>query len=139
MAKSEVRPITGRIELNTWRDFTKAMKIMEAGKWIFRGQEDADWLLESGLDRYLKDFDKAGSRNKEGSRDSQFLSAFPRAEYFAISRFRAMSREHEDWGSNINALVAMQHYGANTRLLDFTTSIMIALYFAYQKEKTGHR
>ena len=137
MAKSALRPITGRIELHTWRDFTKVMKIMKAGKWIFRGQEDADWSLESGLDRYLKKFDKASSRSDEGSRDNLFLSTFPHAEYFAISRFRAMSRDRQDWGSNIEALVAMQHYGAKTRLLDFTTSIMVALFFAYETQTTG--
>ena len=131
------RPLTGKIELHTWRDFTKVMKIMEAGKWIYRGQEDANWKLKSGLDRYLEKFEKAGQRTSDGSRNSLFLSEFPRAEYFAISRFRAMSRAYQEWDTDADALIAMQHYGAKTRLLDFTTSIMIALFFAYETKENG--
>ena len=134
----ERRLKTGRIELHTWRDFTKVMKILDAGKWIYRGQEDASWSLESGLDRYLKKFGKAGLRKKDGgSRDAEFVLSFPRAEYFAISRFRAMSRKDQAWVSNVDALIAMQHYGAKTRLLDFTTSIMVALFFAYENQANG--
>ena len=134
----ERRLRAGRIELHTWRDFTKVMKILDAGKWIYRGQEDASWSLESGLDRYLKKFGKAGLRKKDGgSRDTEFVVAFPRAEYFAISRFRAMSRQDQAWASNVDALIAMQHYGAKTRLLDFTTSIMVALFFAYENQSNG--
>ena len=132
------RPKTGRIELHNWRDFTKVMKLFDAGKWIYRGQEDASWSLESGLDRYLKKFGKAGLRKKDGgSRDAEFVLAFPRAEYFAISRFQAMSKMHQTWASDVDALIAMQHYGAKTRLLDFTTAIMVALFFAYENQANG--
>lgn len=134
----ERRLKTARIELHTWRDFTKVMKILDVGKWIYRGQEDSSWSLESGLDRYLKKFGKAGLRKKDGgSRDTEFVMAFPRAEYFAISRFRAMSRQDQAWASNVDALIAMQHYGAKTRLLDFTTSIRVALFFAYENQSNG--
>lgn len=130
-------PKTGTIHLHTWRDFTKVMKIMGSGKWIYRGHKDADWSLRSGLDRYLEKFDKAGQRGKDGSRNDLFLSKFSRAEYFAISRFKAMSREYGEWDSDTDALIAMQHYGAKTRLLDFTTSIMTALFFAYETKANG--
>ena len=45
------------------------MKLLDAGKWIYRGQEDASWSLESGLDRYLKKFGKAGLRKNPGVYD----------------------------------------------------------------------
>ncbi len=35
MATNAERPKTGRIELHSWRDFTKVMKVMGAGKWIY--------------------------------------------------------------------------------------------------------
>jgi len=134
------KPGTGRIELHTWHDFMKVMEDMQAGRWIYRGHEDASWRLESGLDRYLKQFGKAGLRKGDGgSRDVEFLMTFPRAEFFAISRFQAMSRVYEKWENDVEALIAMQHYGAKTRLLDFTTSIMVALFFAYENQANGKR
>lgn len=137
MSRIEQRPLTGRINLHTWRDFTKVMKLLDVGKWIFRGQEDASWCLKSGLDRYLDQFEKSGSCSKDGSRSTDFLSTFPRAEYFEISRFRAITREYQEWASDVDALIAMQHYGAETRLLDFSTAIMVSLFFAYKKRFTG--
>ena len=76
-------------------------------------------------------------RNGKEVRDGNFLLNFPRAEFFAISRFQAMSQDFEKWESNVAALIAMQHYGAKTRLVDFTTSIMVALFFAYENRVTG--
>ncbi len=66
-----------------------------------------------------------------------FVLNMSRAEHFAIANFKAKSQEFQKWSSNADALLAMQHYGAKTRLLDFSTSIMVALFFAYEEKMTG--
>lgn len=58
------QPKTGTIELHSWRDFTKVMKIMGAGKWIYRGHKSVTYHLDSGLDRYVKDI--VATRNNRG-------------------------------------------------------------------------
>lgn len=127
------KPKTGRIELHTWRDFTKVMKVMGAGAWIYRGHEDSGWRLSSTLDRHMDDSLKV---HKEWNRET-FRLNLPRAEFFAISKFREMAKRFQEFDSDAAALIAMQHYGAKTRLLDFTMSIMVALFFAYEKRATG--
>ncbi len=127
------KPRTGRIELHTWRDFTKVMKVMGADSWIYRGHEDVDWTLSSTLDRHMDELLKI---HREWSRET-FRLNLPRAEFFAISKFREMAKRFQVFDSDAAALIAMQHYGAKTRLLDFTMSIMVALFFAYEKRATG--
>lgn len=131
------RPKTGTITLHNWRDFTKIMKIMSDGQWIFRGHKSIKFHLDSGLDRYIVDI--VSAREKRGIRTDtkSFPRTLPRAEHFAVANFRAKAREALECSSNASALLAMQHYGAKTRLLDFTTSIMIALFFAYEERMTG--
>lgn len=131
------QPKTGTIELHSWRDFTKVMKIMGAGKWIYRGHKSVTYHLDSGLDRYVKDI--VAARNNRGIKTDKksLVLALPRAEHFAIANFRAKAEEFHEWTTNVSALLAMQHYGAKTRFLDFTTSIMVALFFAYEEKMTG--
>ena len=131
------QPKTGTIRLHNWRDFTKVMKIMGDGRWIFRGHKSVKYHLDSGLDRYIADI--VNAREKRGIKTDamSFALTLPRAEHFAVANFRAKSQEFQRWESNAAALLAMQHYGARTRLLDFSTSIMIALFFAYEEKMTG--
>lgn len=39
-------PETGTIKLHNWHDFTKVMKIMGDGRWIFRGHKSVSYHLE---------------------------------------------------------------------------------------------
>jgi hypothetical protein len=89
---------------------------------IYRGHADSNWMLTSTLDREL-----------EGNVDP---SNYKKVEDFYLNLFESKYHiyndvEHEP-KSKLGWLSVMQHYGAPTRLLDFTESPYIALYFALE-------
>jgi hypothetical protein len=94
---------------------------------VFRGQADAKWNLASSLERIL------------GSKwNSETVQKFER---FALDEFR--SRYHlyrtcdEIPRSTLEWLSIMQHHGVPTRMLDFTQSPYVALYFALESSAAG--
>lgn len=105
----------------TWNEFIKIATSDFKGKWYFRGVRD-DWNLETSLERNCKNWDLS-------------LSKLPRIESILTREFK---RSFPRWGEfgppdpadTIGWLALMQHYGAPTRLLDWTYSPFIAAYFA---------
>ena len=89
---------------------------------VFRGQSDSDWGLQSTLERTLG--------RKWNARDAR------KFEDYSLDVFK--SKYHIYRGtehlpkSKLSWLSVMQHYGVPTRLIDFTTSPYIALYFALE-------
>lgn len=112
-------PRTVTLRLNNWRDFTKVLYILSGDTWLYRGQEDVDWRLQSSLEREMEDWAIGDASEAERSN---------------IELFRANSKLlGSSWDSDVDALIAMQHHEAKTRLLDFSTSLMISLFFAFEK------
>jgi len=88
--------------------------------WVYRGQSNSAWHLSTTLER--------------GSEWGSDFSENLRREQAAISKFRLLTRGRLDFGNDsVSWLSAMQHYGALTRLLDFTRSFFVALFFASQR------
>lgn len=90
------------------------------GHWIYRGQKDSKWNLETSFDRMYRESNGTFSRTT--------------SEIALIKRFQ---RESHHYGiTNIDILnipewlSLMQHYGAPTRLLDWTHSFWVGLFFA---------
>ena len=80
----------------------------------YRGQSSFDWTLSPGLMRF-------NNPPSEGT----LLTRFKQSAGMLIN---ATPKNNFDW------LFLMQHYGVPTRLLDWTESPLVALYFAVENE-----
>jgi len=89
---------------------------------IYRGQANAKWRLASSLERIVG--------NKW---DTEIASKF---EEFSLkefkSKFHLYDRDNVVPESKLAWLAIMQHFGVPTRLIDFTESAYVALYFALE-------
>ena len=89
--------------------------------WLFRGHRCPDWELETSLERASK---RCGVHQIEY--EKMICREFRRHAHTYLSRVPTDS-DTVEW------LALMQHYGAPTRLLDFTYSFWIALFFAFEE------
>ncbi len=94
--------------LNRWKNVSSPTHA-----W-FRGQSHLDWTLQPSLIRGPRKF-----RERRMFRDFKL-----RASAFSDVQFQ----------SDVELLFAMQHHGMPTRLLDWTESHLIALFFAVAQE-----
>lgn len=102
--------------VNSLLEYLQVVKIMNTARYsdetlVFRGMSKSEWLPLPGLSRYTGD-----DESIEYNMVSEFLTLRP--------------EEFAGLNSNFEILAKMQHYGLPTRLLDFTTNPLVALYFA---------
>lgn len=90
--------------------------------YVFRGQSNADWGLQSTLERIIGNKWSAQQARKF---EDYSLNTF-QSKYHIYSGTEHLPKSKLSW------LSVMQHYGVPTRLIDFTTSPFIALYFALE-------
>jgi hypothetical protein len=89
---------------------------------MFRGQSKAEYPLSSSLERLIGDAWSPANAIKFEDRSLQTF----RSKYHLYDGSRYVPDSKLAW------LGAMQHFGAPTRLIDFTTSPYVALYFALE-------
>lgn len=125
------------ITLKSWDEYDKAVSRKHYRKWIYRGQIEASWNLESSLHRA---FEEAQTIHKAYSKTEKRIN---RMEHERVMIDRFMCNAHiylsslPKEGDPLSWLSLMQHHGAPTRLLDFTFSPYIALFFALEAGE-GH-
>jgi hypothetical protein len=90
--------------------------------YVFRGHANAAWPLQSSLERVV-----GPAWSSDSARKSEDYSL----ERFK-SKFHLYDRDNLMPDSKLAWLAVMQHYGVPTRLVDFTSSPYVALYFALE-------
>ena len=133
-------------KITTWDSLCLCIRIFSDG--FFRGHSNANWKLSTTLERRYSLYDKEMNlrlndpKLKEYDTES-FKGIFSKKllyteEYAAIQKYKRLNFLPENL-SDIKTLARMQHYGAATRLLDVTTSFLIALFFAFEEYGTQDR
>lgn len=121
-----------KLTVSSWDDFQREYEsrfALQGRRWVFRGHQDTGWELKPSLERSACD------------RVGLPLTELPDIEAYLLTRFKRNlhrfqervpeSEDHLEW------LALMQHYGAPTRLLDWTYSCYIALFFALELAPIG--
>lgn len=123
------------VEVGELYEFSRLVRTLGTGRWIFRGQADKGWKLESSLERRLVNRGLKSTKMivQNAINSTKYDKYRASDEMYAIDQFkRCASMKLPKLEHLVEWLAAMQHYGTATRLLDFTRSIYVALYFAFE-------
>ena len=107
------------ISIQTWEQFIGLISQFDG--WVFRGQEDANWSLDSSLSRYLAQY--IPDAREWPIREERALRIFRRKAHNFLDDPTVLD-------DDLRCLALMQHHGARTRMLDFTKSPFVAAFFA---------
>ncbi|WP_432797187.1 FRG domain-containing protein [Poriferisphaera sp. WC338] len=111
-------------KITNWDDFYYLNDLLNH-KYVFRGQADASWPLSTKIERVAKQFEQV---------------EIPHLEWFILDDFRRQAHQYlnhlPEKENRVDWLALIQHYGGPTRLLDFTKSLAIALFFAIENTTT---
>lgn len=114
-----------------WRDLQNLYETLSAQsdrQWLFRGQRVYGWDLESSLERACRQFHPHLKDMTTWER--WLLSEFKRHAHRYLGHLPADN-------DTLRWLALMQHHGAPTRLLDFSYSFYVGVYFAIECAKPG--
>jgi hypothetical protein len=90
--------------------------------WHYKGQSDYTWKLETKIERDIKNYPTKGDKN---ILENNLLREFQRKASINLNKI-------PNYDNYLEWLSIMRHYGGPNRLLDFTYSFYVALYFAVE-------
>ena len=103
-----------------------AWRYTDDEKWVFRGVRRESYELRSALDRGIDK--REHSHIGQQTAEDYLLKQFKRAAHHFLEASMVPGKDDRlEW------LALMQHYGAPTRLLDFTRSPYVACFFAMEE------
>jgi len=130
-----------QVAVHSWSELTSLADKLDVGDgfgsaYVYRGQEDVDWTLKPSLHRAV---------TNEGRVALPSNDDLLRVERVLTEKFQAIATNHLPAATvaATNGVIdwwpLMRHYGVPTRLLDWTASLYVALYFAVARapEKDG--
>jgi len=112
--------------LSTIEDFRKWFAV-DLPELIYRGQACSAWPLSSTLDRHASPTDEYATKL---AKEKELIQRFRKhGMRFLAEQERRLVRENAQ-GEQIGSMAVMRHFGAPTRLLDWSRSRGVAAYFA---------
>lgn len=117
------------INIESWQDIVEYFESMKLNRMVYRGQSNSGYKLESSFRRELTLLE---SQRRNGENTELMLI---RLEDHLIELFKSQyhlyldSKDYYE-GDDLYFLSILQHYGAPTRLLDWSFSPFISTYFA---------
>ncbi|HEY3306419.1 MAG TPA: FRG domain-containing protein [Candidatus Binatia bacterium] len=116
--------------IRNWRDLLDRYRDFRSGEWCFRGDRATPGfktsLERASIDRWGRNWSEMPDI------ENGLLRRFKREAHLYLT-----SQPDED--DIIGWLALMRHHGAPTRLLDWTYSFFVAVYFAISRSGTGEQ
>jgi hypothetical protein len=132
-----MRSYPDTVHIRAWQDYVNHAKEFETSSplhnnYVYRGQADSEWELIPSLLRRAKEFGLTAPQLHEIEKST--LKEFRKDAHLFLPHHKIHKEE-----DLIAWWLLMQHYGAPTRVLDWTMSAYVALYFAVESgvEKDG--
>lgn len=114
------------IHIKEWNDLFKINQEF-LSCFVFRGQGNADWSLETSLRRMV---DEYHNRQYDQDKPLEYEMNMIKDFKWRYPTYQSNPNMMPGVDDEIEWLSVMQHYGAKTRLLDFSFSLYVALYMA---------
>lgn len=115
------------VECGTWDElldfYQEFVRPVTTSFLLFRGQRDATWPLETSLERVASRFRVPAHERHD--LEQRLLRRFQRQAHHYIEHVPPLD-DTMQW------LALMQHHGAPTRLMDWTYSFFVAVFFALE-------